>query len=157
MSINPKNLNQKTEDISRGKTILIDECNVEALISFPEMKVFYDVEYPAYCPDNETVRKLSPLMKGKKIIIVLGTWCGDSKLQVPRFIKLMDVLKVNETDITLICVDGNKKAESGLIDDLNITNVPTFILYQEDKELGRIIEVPETTLENDLLLISEEE
>ncbi|WP_225872610.1 thioredoxin family protein [Pedobacter frigoris] len=148
-------MNKKIEDISRGKTVMINKCTRDALISFPDMKPQYDIEYPTYKPDSVTISRLIPLITEKKVTIVLGTWCGDSKLQVPRFIKLMDVLKVNENDITFICVNGAKKAENGLIDNLNITNVPTFILYEKEEELGRIIESPKTSLENDLLLILE--
>ncbi len=134
---------------------MINKCTRDELILFPEMKAQYDVEYPLYEPESAIITKLNLLITEKNATIVLGTWCGDSKLQVPRFLKLMDVLQVNEDDITFICVDGAKKAENGLIDNLSITNVPTFIVYQKNKELGRIIESPETSLENDLLLILE--
>jgi hypothetical protein len=56
-----------------------------------------------------------------------------------------------EQDITLIEVNRDKKAVAGAIDHLNIERVPTFIIFEADKELGRIVEHPEDTLEKDLL------
>ena len=150
-------MNKEIYDPTRNKMILINKCSVQAVTSFPEMKIFHDVEYPAYAPENSVIAPLKHLVQGKKIVIVLGTWCGDSKLLLPRFIKLMDLIMVDEQHIALICVDGNKKAENGLIDSLNITNVPTFIVYQGEKELGRIVEMPVISLEEDLLLILEKE
>jgi len=151
---NAQKMNKKIEDPTKNRAILINHCTREALVNFPEIKERYDVEYPAYKPDSITVDSLRPLVKDQKITIVLGTWCGDSKLQVPHFFKILDALGIPEKNITLICVDGLKKAENGLIDSLDIQRVPTFIFYNKDKkETGRIIESPHASLEKDMLLI----
>jgi len=113
----------------------------------------YDSQYPSYTPDSTTVSKLKTLASDLKVTIVLGTWCGDSKLQVPHFFKVMDEVGIKEKDVTLICVDGHKKAQNGSIDNLNIQRVPTFIFTKKGKELGRIIESPKDTLEQDFLAI----
>ena len=153
MNISAQDINKKIADPSRNKTVLINECTREGLTAFPEFEERYAIEYPAYVPDSLTLDSLKPLIKEQKITIVLGTWCGDSKLQVPRFFKILDALQVSEKNITLICVDVHKKAENGLIDPLKIERVPTFILYEKGQEIGRIIESPKISLEKDLLLI----
>ena len=153
MNISAQDINKKIDDPSRNKTVLINKCTREGLTTFPEFEERYAVEYPAYVPDSLTLDSIKPLVKERKITIVLGTWCGDSKLQVPRFFKIMDALQVSEKNITIICVDGHKKAENGLIEPLKIERVPTFIVYQKDQEIGRIIESPKISLEKDLLLI----
>lgn len=151
---NAQKMNKKIEDPTKNRAILINHCTREGLVTFPEMKERYDVEYPAYKPDSLVVDSLKPLIKDQKITIVLGTWCGDSKLQLPHFFKILDALSIPEKNITLICVDGLKKAENGLTDSLGIQRVPTFIFYNKDKEeTGRIIESPQTSLEKDMLLI----
>lgn len=146
-------MNKKIEDPTRNKTVLINNCTREGLVSFPEMKASYDVEYPAYQLDSLSIDTLKPLIKDKKVTLVLGTWCGDSKYQVPHFFKITDALGIPEKDINIICVDGVKKAENGLLDGLDIQRVPTFIFYEEGKEIGRIIERPLATLEKDMLTI----
>ncbi|RZK79770.1 MAG: thioredoxin [Pedobacter sp.] len=150
MNASAQKINKQIEDKTRNKTVLINNCTREGLITFPEFKERYDTEYPNYKPDSLTLDSVKPLVAGKKITIVLGTWCGDSKFQVPHFFKIVDQLGIPEKDITIISVDGTKKAENGLLDNLKIERVPTMIFYEKDKELGRIIESPIESLEKDM-------
>lgn len=148
-----QNMNQKIEDPFRKKTVMINKCTRQALVSFPDIKLRYATEYSGYEADSTLIEQLKPLIAGKKISIVLGTWCGDSQLQLPRFLKILDLLKIQEKEIEFICVDGHKKAEPGLIERFNITHVPTFIILDKENEIGRITESPITTLEEDLFHI----
>jgi thiol-disulfide isomerase/thioredoxin len=150
-------MNKKIEDSIKNREILINLCSREGLVNFPEMKERYDEEYPAYMPDSTVIDSLKLLVKDQKITVVLGTWCGDSKLQVPHFLKIIDELGIPEERLKFISVDGSKKAEDGILKGLNIQRVPTFIFYdKEKKEIGRIIESPENTLEEDMLQILKE-
>ncbi|WP_316820635.1 thioredoxin family protein [Pedobacter gandavensis] len=153
MTASSQEINKTTKDEAGKVTGLINICNRTGFKAIPEMQNRYEVEYPAYQPDQTTIEALQPLIKDKKITIVIGTWCGDSQLQVPHFYKMLDALKIQEKDVTLICVDRSKKAENGLIDGMNITNVPTFIFNANGKELGRITESPRESLEKDMLSI----
>ncbi|WP_158795743.1 thioredoxin family protein [Pedobacter sp. L105] len=125
----------------------------EELATSQEMQGRYDIEYPGYQPDQKAISHLKTLIKNKKITIVLGTWCGDSKLQLPRFYKVMDEAGAQDGQVTLICVDESKKAENGLIDHLNIDRIPVFIFTENDMEIGRITESPLSSLENDMVEI----
>ncbi|RZK60085.1 MAG: thioredoxin [Pedobacter sp.] len=154
MNAGAQELNKKIEDPNRHKQVMLNECTREGITSFAEFKESYDPNYASYKPDSAAFADLSQLLKGKKITIVLGTWCGDSKYQVPHFLKIMDGLKVDGDKIKFIAVDGAKKAENGLIDSLKITNVPTFIFTnKKGKEVGRITEHPKETLEKDMVKI----
>ncbi|RZL29776.1 MAG: thioredoxin, partial [Pedobacter sp.] len=145
-------LNKKIEDPNRHKEVMLNNCTRDGLVNFPEFKDSYDANYANYKTDSTALGELGKLVKGKKITIVLGTWCGDSKYQVPNFLKIMDALNVKEENINIIAVDGTKKAENGLIDGLNITRVPTFIFHdKKNVEVGRITERPTETLEKDML------
>lgn len=157
MTSSAQKMNKKIDDPTKNRVILINQCTREGLINFPEMKERYDEEYPTYLPDSTVIDSLKPFVEGQKITIVLGTWCGDSKLQVPHFFKVIDALGIPEKSLTLISVNGLKKADDGLLDKLDIQRVPTFIFQDKDaKEIGRIIESPQTTLENDMLQILKE-
>ena len=154
INTNAQNLNKKMQDPSRGMEVMINKCSREAITSFPDFKASYDPYYASYIVDSTSFKDLSTSLSDKKITIVLGTWCGDSKLQVPHFLKIMDALKIKEENITIIGVDGSKHAENGLIDNLKITNVPTFIFSDKSgKEVGRITERPAETLEKDMAKI----
>ncbi|RZJ87042.1 MAG: thioredoxin [Chryseobacterium sp.] len=154
MNVSAQEVNKKIHDQARNKDVLINVCTREGITTFPEFKEMYDPLYAAYVPDAATMIELKKLVKKEKIKIVFGTWCGDSKVNVPNFFKVLDNLQFKEKNVEIIAVDGAKKAENGIIDGLNIQRVPTFIVYdKKGKELGRIVEHPKTTLEGDLLAI----
>lgn len=152
MTSNAQEINKKLEDQIKHKQIMLNECSREGLVEFPEFKASYDANYENYKVDSLSTAKLEKLIKGKKIKVVLGTWCGDSKYQVPNFLKVTDAVKVKESDVTFVAVDGAKKAENGLLDGLDIQRVPTFIvLDKKGKEIGRIVENPKKSIELDLI------
>lgn len=157
MSLKAQDLNKTIQDPVKAKPVMINTCTREGLMHCEEFKTMYDGVYGDYKPDSLALFQLKKLAKDVKITIVMGTWCGDSKLQVPHFYKVLDDIDFDtDKNTKIICVDGNKKAENGLIDNLDIKHVPTFIIFdKKGKELGRIIESPKITLENDLLNILE--
>ncbi|MDP4175154.1 MAG: thioredoxin family protein, partial [Bacteroidota bacterium] len=83
------------------------------------------------------------------ITIVLGTWCSDSRREIPRFLKILDSLGFDSGKVKLLAVDREKKGLGDEIDSLKIELVPTIIFYKDGKEAGRITEAPEETLETD--------
>ena len=91
--------------------------------------------------------------EGIDIIVFLGAWCSDSRREVPRFLKIADLAGMDATRIKLYGLDRTKKSSDGLTDRYGIERVPTFIFLRGDKEVGRIVEVPRTTLEGDVLSI----
>lgn len=156
LSIQAQEVNREFEDERTGSKVLIGECNREGLQSNEEFSAFYVRNYREYSPDEKVLKKLKRKIRGENISIqiVLGSWCHDSQVWVPRFYKIMDDLPIDENKINLIGVDTRKKAITMNIDDLNIERVPTFIVYNEEgQEIGRIIESPYETLEEDLLNI----
>lgn len=86
-----------------------------------------------------------------EMVVVLGTWCPDSRREVPRFMKIIESLSYDPERIRFIGVDSYKEAPLDDYDSFDIDRVPTFIFYHEKSELGRIIEYPETSLEKDIL------
>jgi hypothetical protein len=55
--------------------------------------------------------------------------------------------------VTFIGVDNAKLSPVGEYVKLDIQRVPTFILYKNNVEAGRIIENPVTSLEQDMINI----
>lgn len=139
-------------DSNPDEDILTGNCTLKELMShsFGEQ---YRSEYSTYLPDLEILGKLENRIYDCRITIVLGTWCSDSKEQVPRFLKILDVLNYRTDLLELICVDKSKTAGHIDISGLNIERVPTFIFYRESKEIGRIIETPVQRLEDDMFHI----
>lgn len=147
-------LNQKATDPKKNNEMLIGNCNREGFVGLNcNFDSAFRAEYAVYHADEATLKQLAKKLKGIKIIVVMATWCGDSKDWVPRFYKIMDQLDFNYKKLTLISVDRNKKAPGTVVETLNIEKVPTFIFYRKDIEIGRIIEVPVDLLEKDMLKI----
>ncbi len=85
--------------------------------------------------------------------VYLGTWCSDSKREVPRFLKIADQAGIPPARITLCGVDRSMKCADSSAQREKIERVPTFIFLKDGKEIGRIIEKPATTMEGDMLSI----
>ena len=88
-----------------------------------------------------------------EILLVFGSWCHDSHEQVPRFIRILNMLQYDMEKLTMIGVDSEKKAYVYPLQDKKIELVPTFIFYRDGEEIGRIIETPKRTLEKDFYKI----
>ena len=145
-------MNQKVFDSESNKEIMIGYCSF-AGITDTTYNSAYKSEYKAFSPDKEISDQLYSLLDGVTVTIVMGTWCSDSREQVPRFMKLLDISGYTVPDPILICVDRNKKAGDVSLEGMDILKIPVFIIYYDGRELGRIIETPKTTMEKDLLEI----
>ena len=132
--------------------LAIDTISHNQLVSNYWKEIYYEY-YHNYVVDEVIISKVPALTENIKITIVLGSWCIDSKKQVPAFLKIIDMLDFNYENITIIGVDRNKKSKTANIDNLYIEYVPTFIFYRDEKEIDRIIESPVETLEMDILKI----
>lgn len=111
---------------------------------------YFESQYDIYKPSQIYVSKLQDKLDEYEITIVLGTWCSDSKREVPHFYKVINEAGYNDKRVKVIAVDKRKEAVLVDISDMDIEKVPTFIIYKDDKEVGRIIETPKKTLEQDL-------
>ncbi len=135
---------------------LIGKFEVKQLKEDTAYSKWYNKNYETYKTEDALLPKIKSLADNTtKIQIFMGTWCGDSKREVPRMIKLLDKAGISNYEIigtydtdTLYKVSPQHE-EKGL----NIFRVPTFIVYKNGKELNRIIEFPKDNLEKDLVTI----
>ena len=116
-----------------------------------EFKEWFKEEYESYVIDEETLYLTSVIEDEIKIECFMGTWCEDSRREVPRFYKILDQIKFNEKNLKIVSVDKGKVSPGGEEKGKNIHHVPTMIFYSQGQELGRIIEYPVGTLEEDVV------
>lgn len=158
-STSPVLINQVSKD-SRGNDMLLGKCTRAALLQAP-FADWFKPNYDSYLVDSFTCNFIRPLLAGKTITIFLGTWCGDSKREVPRVLKMLDCCDFSPNNLTLVMVSNKdslyKKSPQHEEAGKNIVRVPTIIIEQKGTELGRIIEFPITSLEKDLLSILRKE
>jgi len=135
-----------------GVNMLYGEITRDDL--FSEYPAWLD-NYEDYQPDSLVIASLSTPHSDIEVEIFLGTWCSDSRREVPRFFKAVDESKfINMNQIKLWAVDRDKSLDSGLTDQREIESISTFIVYRNDTEIGRIVEMPDNeNIEADLLQI----
>ncbi len=154
LAISAQKLNHKVPDPKKDRELLIGYCDRDGFKTIQSnFDSAYLAEYPIYQPDNATISQLKTKLKGIKVTIVMGTWCGDSREWIPRFYKIMDQAGFKYKNLKLICVDRDKKAPVADLPALKIERVPTLIFYHKKQELGRIVEVPAGLMEKDMLRI----
>ncbi len=110
----------------------------------------FEKNYKSYQVD--TTYNLEHL-KHMEVVILFGTWCHDSKREVPRMLKILDSISMLPDQISLIALDRNKTEPKDRHQTYNLKYTPTFIFFQNGFEIGRIVEKPSTSLENDLAIL----
>ena len=112
---------------------------------------WFNERYNSYEPKQEALVKLNAVPP-YEIIVFGGTWCSDTRYLLPKFYKVMDALQY-PPKITLIMVDEQKKSGTGIEANYSIEYVPTFIVLQNGKEKGRVVESVQASIEEDLAVI----
>ena len=140
-------------DFSNPATWLIGYFDPGRLSQEPYSS-WYIKGYDDYQYNTAAVNLLMDMNKtGISIKIVMGTWCSDSRREVPRLMRILDLWQFPLSGVTFIGVDDAKRSPVGDYDKLDIQRVPTIIIYKNNIEAGRIIENPVTSLEQDMVNI----
>lgn len=105
---------------------------------------WYAQNQKSYTPNADAVKNFSAGKDAVNLVVFGGTWCGDTKQILPNFYKTVDAAAFPENRITLIGVDRSKKTLYNLAEAFGITNVPTFIVMKDGKEIGRVVEYGKT-------------
>ena len=118
---------------------------------------WFDVNYREYQMDTTTMAPLKKELDKFEIRAFMGTWCGDSRREVPRFYKILEELGYPAEKMKMVAVDyikpNYKKSPGGEEKGLKIIKVPTFIFFKNGKEVNRIVESPIVSLEKDMVTI----
>ncbi len=93
-----------------------------------------------YEPKKEVVKTISNKKDKVSYTVFMGTWCPDSQFVIPRFFKILDAAGIDAGKINMTAVDRSKIDKNKEAERLKITNVPTIIVYNNDQELGRVVE-----------------
>src|SRR5689334_15883534 len=89
-----------------GNPMLLGKSTRERLTQAP-FDSWFNAAYNDYVVDSASAQELKQLLKGKRIQIFMGTWCGDSQREVPRMFKLLDHCGIPASQIELVNVDNS--------------------------------------------------
>jgi len=135
---------------------LLGKINRDGL-QLENYSIWFSENYENYTVDIAVVDSLKQVVNDISISVFLGTWCGDSRREVPRFFKILDAIDFPENQVQIFALSAKsgmyKKSPDQDELGLNIHRVPTFIVYRNGVEVNRIIEYPIESLEKDLLAI----
>jgi len=132
----------------QGEEELVGPLSKEDLLqNLPE----WEELVASYIPKPEIIEKLKLIDQKIKVEVFLGTWCPDCKQHVSAYCKIMEMADNPLISTSYTGIPRDREARQEFIQGKNIVKVPTFIIYFQDQEKGRIIEIPTKSLEEDLL------
>jgi hypothetical protein len=129
--------------------VLEGELTVEEI---HELLPEYSEAFDKYSPDTAAIGEMT-FPEGMEIYVVFGSWCSDSLNHVPAFMKILEAATFPAEHVVYIGVDRQKQDPEGISAPFLIERVPTFVFLVDGREIGRIIENPEESLEKDMLKI----
>jgi hypothetical protein len=105
-----------------------------------------------YVPDPVLLDSLrAKVRSGIHIEVYFAFWCDDSKNNVPKFVAIMDALGAQQIRVRYLETERKKsKEQQYYVEDKKVERIPTFIVYDDEKELGRIVENPAKDMLEDL-------
>ena len=138
------------------KRALLGVCTRDSLQQEPYSK-WFNKNYEAYTPNSEVTAQLGAATENLQIKVFFGSWCSDSKRELPRLLKVLDAISFPSENLSLIAVSNvdSMKRQSPDGEELGqeIFRVPVIIVQQDGVEISRIVEHPVLSLERDLLAI----
>jgi len=136
-----------------GNPMLLGPCYDADLAKDP-FSVWYATGFKNYKTDSCFCDSIRPVIGDFTFQIFFGTWCGDSKREVPRMLKVLFQSGYDQKDISLVAVSNTdslyKQSPGHEERGLNIHRVPTLIVRKGGAETGRIVESPIESIEKDL-------
>lgn len=151
-TLHAQTINQEIR-MENGEKFLVGEITKEGLLQ-PYYAKWFTPNHDNYKINSTILAAIKEELKEYHILVFLGTWCGDSKRQVPRFIKILESAKFPESQLKIVALDKRKgsykQSPTGEEWGLQILRVPTFVIFKNGREVNRIIESPNATLEEDL-------
>ena len=112
---------------------------------------WYEKYNSNYTPDKATLKKLNKVYNGQTAVAFLGSWCSDTQKHWSAFMKVWEEIS-SEENIQLYFVGLDKAINEPEFQKFEIEYVPTiFILDSNGKVIGKFVETPEKSVEEDLL------
>lgn len=153
-----KQITIQTFEDKSGREQLIGEVDKKALEGENYIG-WFKYNFDNYSPNEEAMETIKKSINKYDIDAFFGSWCGDSKREIPKFYKILELSDYNLNRLRCVALGRYgkmyKKSPDHEEEGLNITNVPTFIFYNKNgEEVGRFVERATTgSLESDIAKI----
>ena len=151
-----KPLNTSVVEATSGEIILLGKINL-ANLQTSRITPWFNEEFNRVKIDLEKCKTLKPFTKNLKIKVFMGTWCLDSKRELPQFFKILSAMDFDQDNLEMFAMSEEKNTPSNFEEGLKIYNVPTIVFFKNGKEINRFVELPVESLESDIKKIIEGE
>lgn len=130
--------------VSHKKPPIPPELLVAGPIESDALMSNYQAFADAYANWQPTAEEVAAMqgLEGKDVRVILGLWCSDSQREVPRFVKLLERSGVTLSSLEMVTVDRQKTDPGGVAKRYQVEYVPTIVILEGEKELGRFVESP---------------
>ncbi|MFD1095137.1 thioredoxin family protein [Salegentibacter chungangensis] len=149
----------KTKEISKTTTgtkiqtdMLIGEFEPEELKEEPYAGWFNSV-YDDYTPEEKALQTIDENISDYEITVFMGTWCGDSKRETPKLLKILEETGYDMDKFTIIGVNHSKSTPGNMEEEFQVHRVPTIIFSKNGKEVNRFVEYAQQSLAKDIAKI----
>ncbi len=105
----------------------------------------------SYNPKPEPIEKLRALTREVTVEVYFGSWCPDSRNRVSEYFKILDVADCPLIQTRYVGIPEDKAKRPHYFQGRSVDRLPTFIVFVDGKEKGRIVETPRKSVEEDLL------
>ena len=137
------------EDEYEDQTMLIGKFTKEDLQKGPHARWFNN-GYTNFNPSDEAIETIKNNISEYELMVFMGTWCVDSRREIPKLFKILDEAGYDLSKLTIIGVDRNKVTPEKTEADWDIDWVPTLIFMKDGKEVNRFVEYSRNSIEEDI-------
>ena len=142
-----------TEDeTSTTQDMIVGKFQKEDLQKAP-FATWFNQGYEEYTPSAEAIATIKKNISQYEIVGFIGTWCPDSRREIPKFYKILDEAGYDMSKLTMVGVTRGKSTPENLEEGYDMHRVPTFIFMKDGKEVNRFVEYAVESTEKDIAKI----
>lgn len=148
-----KNITQTSPEVMEEQNdVLVGNIEKGDLQQAPHA-AWFDPMYQSYQPEKEALKTIQENINDYEIKMFMGTWCGDSQRDVPKFYKLLDLTNFDRENLDVRAVREDKTLPNDGQKEYDVKYVPTIIFFKNGQEVGRFVEYPQEEFEDDIAKI----
>lgn len=104
----------------------------------------------------QVINQINMIEQETQIRAFFGTWCHDSQREIPYLLQLMQSVDNPNVTFDLIALNLKKQESTGQAQAAQIKYTPTIVVYQNNTEVGRIVEKTSMPIGEEILAIIQE-
>ncbi|CAN5230295.1 thioredoxin family protein [soil metagenome] len=134
------------------QNMIVGKFSKEDLLQEP-FASWFNKGYEEYTPTAGDVETIKNNISEFEIVGFIGTWCPDSRREIPKIFKILDEAGYDYSKLTMVGVTRGKTTPDNLEEGYDMHRVPTFIFMKDGKEVNRFVEYAAESLESDIARI----